>query len=155
MEHFFVCENMSGTACYHCVITHLSNKIQQNTLKNAKCHLEASWSLFPVLVIRYFLYEMESEEARLMHLLLANLISIGEHNNRGVVRQPSVFMRHRPKNVRKSRTCVYSLSSPLRMLRAWCLSKDHPPRLEGTSSNPCIRAVLLSHWITPGQDSYS
>lgn len=48
-----------------------------------------------------------------------------------------------------------SNSSPLRMLRAWFLSRDHPPRFEGTSSNPCIRAVLLSHWIRPGHDSYS
>lgn len=50
---------------------------------------------------------------------------------------------------------IKALLSPLCMLRAWCLSRDHPPRFEGTSSKPCISAVLLSHWITPGHVSYS
>lgn len=69
---------------------------------------------------------------------------------------PHVFGIHKHKqNTREIRTQVYCLFLPLRMLRAWCLSRDHPPRFEGTSSNPCIRAVLLSHWIMPGHDSYS
>lgn len=50
---------------------------------------------------------------------------------------------------------IFLLLLPLRKLRAWCLSSDQLPRFDGTSSNPCMSAVLLSHWITPEHDSYS
>ena len=44
---------------------------------------------------------------------------------------------------------------PLLTLRMWCLSRDQPPRLEGSSSNPWRRAVLFSHRMRLGQVSYS
>lgn len=37
----------------------------------------------------------------------------------------------------------------------WCLSRDQPPRLEGSSSKPWSRAVLFSHRMRLGQVSYS
>lgn len=52
----------------------------------------------------------------------------------------------------RERKCAHV---PLFTLRMWCLSRDQPPRLEGSSSNPWRRAVLFSHRIRLGQVSYS
>lgn len=64
-----------------------------------------------------------------------------------------MFPYKTPYSTENMWTC--GTNSPLLTLSTWCLSKDHPPRLEGSSSNPCSSAVLFSHKIRLGQVSYS
>lgn len=47
------------------------------------------------------------------------------------------------------------IDSPLWIFKAWCLSTVHPPSLEAMVSYPWRTAVLFSHRIKSGHDSYS
>lgn len=57
--------------------------------------------------------------------------------------------------LRAGKQNVFRVDSPLWIFKAWCLSIVHPPSLEAVVSYPWRTAVLFSHKIRSGHDSYS